>query len=103
VSRMVCLYRLKEGTSTSGWNDFLREVDIPLTFQLPSVTAYSVSPIGEELGGTLGFHYLEVVDFTSRAALEEDMKGDLWAKGVQAMADNGMEREICFILEPEVK
>lgn len=103
MPRMVCLYRLKEGTSRKEWDAFLRKVDIPLTFQLPSVTGYSVRPIMETIGDEIGFHYLELVDVSSRQALEQDMHGELWAKGVQAMVDNGMEQEVCFILGPEVQ
>ena len=103
MPRMICVYSLHDGIDRKSWDRFLREVDIPLTFQLPSVTAYSVSPISTMIGDGPPVHYLEIVDFMSREALRQDMQSSLWRQGMQAMLDNGMNQEVCYILDDEVK
>lgn len=96
---LCCLYRLKPETDLSAWQAFIRQSDIPLTFRMPSVISYQVHPIGNTLEGTTDFQYLELLEYSTREALERDMAGDVWTAGMTAMYANGLAQETCFFLE----
>ncbi len=98
MATLVFLYSLKPGTDHAAWEDFVRREDIPLTLGLPSVTSYSVQRIEESLEGESEFEYLEIMEVTDRAALEDDMRSSAWEAGMDAMYRNGLDREIGFVV-----
>lgn len=99
---MCCLYRLKPGTDRSAWDRFVTDSDVPLTHRMPSVVGYHVHHIGNVVEGDSAFEYLELIEFSNRKAFEEDMAGDVWAAGVEAMNRNGLAEEVCFYLDEDL-
>lgn len=99
---LCCLYRLKPGTDLDAWDEFVRESDIPLTHRMPSVLSYRVHRVGATTEGRIAFDYLELLEFRTPGSLEQDMAGEIWKAGMDAMYANGLEEEVCFYLDEAI-